>query len=194
MEASDWEGLEAALTGLYCYLHAHDAVYDRVERRELAATGGYGCHAGGLFPVIMGEGFIGAGTRLADYGAGNGLQGLLYQALYPHRKTVQIELSAHMIEKGRRLQGFMGIPEGLVEWRLANILDVPPDDFDFIYLYRPVRPKDGGLEFYRRLAAGLAGAGHEVTVFSVADCLGPFLKAPFRTIYHDGHLACFSNR
>ena len=49
-------------------------------------------------------------TRFVDYGAGNGLQGLLFQHLYPHRLTTLVELGGPMIEQGRRLQALLGIP------------------------------------------------------------------------------------
>jgi len=191
--AGDIHGLEEAVTRIYCYLHGKDQRYTAEERREFDRLGGYWCHAGGLSPLIRAEPYIGPSTRLADYGAGNGLQGLLFQYLYPHRETVQIEISGPMIGRGRLLQSWMGIPEGRVTWRHANVMDVEPEGFDFVYLYRPLRPVGPGREFYRRLARRLEAMRHRVVVFSVADCLKEFLGPPFTVFHHDGHLTCFTN-
>ena len=191
--AGDAEGVEEAVTRAYCYLHGKDRGYTPEERREFDRLGGYWCHAGGLSPLVRAAPYIGPGTRSVDYGAGNGLQGLLFQYLYPHRETVQVEISGPMIARGRLLQEWMGIPAGRVTWRHASVLDVDPGGFDFVYLYRPVRPDGPGREFYRRLADGLEAAGHRVVVFSVADCLKEFLGPGFRVFHHDGHLTCFTN-
>jgi hypothetical protein len=133
-------------------------------------------------------------TRFVDYGAGNGLQGLLFQHLYPHRLTTLVELGGPMIEQGRRLQALLGIPEGRVNWVHANIMDVPPHDFDVIYLYRPVRPEGEGRAFYAMFAREVASAAHPVTIVSVADCLRDFLPPTFRVIHFDGQITCFTNQ
>jgi hypothetical protein len=127
-----------------------------------------------------------------DYGAGNGFQGLLIQHLHPHRLTTLVELGGPMIEQGRRLQALLGVPVDRVAWVHANIVDVPPDDFDVVYLYRPVRPEGPGRAFYEMLAGGLAAARRPVTVVSVADCLRQFLPATFRVLHDDGQVTVFS--
>ena len=99
-----------------------------------------------------------------------------------------------MIEKGKILQGMMGIPVDKTEWIHESVIDVPPRDFDFIYIYRPLRPEGKeGQRFYRMFAEELAGVRHRVTIFSIADCLKDFLPDGFRIFYDDGQLTCFSN-
>ncbi|MDX1763640.1 MAG: class I SAM-dependent methyltransferase [bacterium] len=194
LDRQDPELLEDGVAALYCYLHSSDRAYSESERQEMDAAGGYWCHAGGLSPLLLAAPYIGQETRFVDYGAGNGLQGLLFQYLYPHVRTVQIEVSGPMIEGGKRLQSFMGIPEERVEWIHGNVMDVPPGDFDFIYLYRPLRPEGvQGRIFYENLARGLEAVDHPVTIFSIADCLKDFLGPSFTIFHDDGHLTCFSN-
>jgi hypothetical protein len=193
LERGDPEEVEDRLTILYAYFHGAGSTYTPVERAELDAAGGYWCHAGGLSPLRKAAPHIAADTRLADYGAGNGLQGLLFQHLYPHRKTTLIELSGPMIERGRSLQGMMGIPPERVEWIHGSVADVPPRNFDFIYIYRPLRPEgEEGRRFYEGFAEELARVRHPVTIFSVADCLKDFLDDRFHITYDDGQLTCFA--
>lgn len=187
------EDAEVNLVQLYCYLHSFDMGYTEAERQEVDACGGYWCHAGGIMPLVKAGPFITPEARVADYGAGNGLQGLLFQHLYPHLRTTQIEISQKMIASGRRLQALMEIPQQRVEWLHRNVMHVPPDRFDFIYMYRPVRPSGVGRAFYEKFAAELDRVEHRVVLFSIADCLKDFLGAGFRMFYDDGHLACFSN-
>ncbi len=191
MTGDDGDALEEAFLTLYCHLHGHEAPYSEEERRRMDETGGYWCHAGGIAPVIKAAPFVREDTVLADFGAGNGLQGLLIQLLHPHRRTVQIEISGEMIEIGRRLQSWLEIPSDRVDWIRGDVLDVTPEDLDFIYLYRPVRPVGPGLAFYERFGATLAATTKPVVIFSVADCLGPFLPEGFEVIYGDGHLTCY---
>ncbi len=81
-----------------------------------------------------------------------------------------------------------------MEWVHANIMDVPPQRFDVIYLYRPVRPEGEGRAFYEMFAREVARAGHPVTIVSVADCLRDFLPPAFRVIHGDGQITCFTNQ
>jgi len=191
LETGDPDEVEAVLLRAYVLLHGKSMGYAPSERREMNRWGGYWCHAGGFAPLRRAAGHIHQGTRLADYGAGNGLQGLLFQFLYPHAKTTQIELSGPMIEEGKRLQRWMGIPAERVEWIHGNVLDIPPDRFDFIYLYRPVRPEGPGKVFYEKFAGALTKVDHPVTIFSIADCLKEFLGENFPVFYDDGQLTCF---
>ena len=186
------DAIETALARLYCVVHGSGGAYAPEERLAFDALGGYWCHAGGLEPLHLIAPFIGAETRLVDYGAGNGLQGLLIQHLHPHRRTTLVELGGPMIAQGRRLQELLGIPDDRVAWVHANIVDVPPADFDVIYLYRPVRPEGAGRAFYEMLARGLAGARLPVTVVSVADCLRQFLPPAFRVLHDDGQVTVLS--
>lgn len=193
LEKSDPDEVEDRLAILYAYLHGAGSSYTPAERAELDAAGGYWCHAGGLSPLRKAAPHITADTRLADYGAGNGFQALLLQHLYPHRKTTLIELSGPMIDRGRSLQGMMGIAPERVEWIHGNVADVPPRDFDFIYIYRPLRPEgEEGKRFYEGFAEELSRVRHPVTIFSVADCLKDFLDDGFRITYDDGQLTCFA--
>ncbi len=191
MEGDDGERLEEAFLRLYCLLHGHEAPYTRDERARVDAAGGYWCHAGGVAPILKAPSWIRDDTRSVDFGAGNGLQLLLVQALRPHRRSVQIEMSSRMIEAGRELQRWLGVPEQAVEWIQADVRDISPAAYDFVYLYRPLRPEGAGLEFYRSFAGELIRCAHEIVVFSVADCLGPLLTDDFRVLYADGHLTCY---
>jgi hypothetical protein len=191
-EGSDGETLEDAFLTLYCHLHGHEAPYTREERRRVDKTGGYWCHAGGVSPIIKAEPFINTETVSADFGAGNGLQGLLLQKLYPHKKTIQIEISAKMVEAGKHLQTWLAIPKDRVEWIVSDVCDVSPANIDFIYIYRPLRPEGEGRKFYERFAEVLGGQNRRVVIFSIADCLRQFLSPKFEVFYTDGHLTCFN--
>ena len=190
----DGEAVEEAFLALYCHVHGHEAPYTRAERCRVDQTGGYWCHAGGLSPILKAGAHITRDTVSADFGAGNGLQGLLVQWLDPHAKTVQIEIASRMVTAGRHLQAWLGIPEKRVEWRVADVCDESPRGMNFVYLYRPVRPEGEGLRFYENFAAAMAERRAPVIVFSVADCLRPFLDPRFEVFYGDGHLTCYRLR
>ncbi|HWR98346.1 MAG TPA: hypothetical protein VN317_07975 [Candidatus Methanoperedens sp.] len=189
----DPEAVEVALARLYCAVHGSGGAYSSEERLAFDALGGYWCHAGGLEPLHHIAPFVGPRTRLVDYGAGNGFQGLLIQHLYPHRHTTLVELGGPMIAQGRRLQQLLGVPGERVSWVHANIVDVPPRAFDVIYLYRPVRPEGPGRVFYEMLARELARVRRPVTIVSVADCLREFLPPTFRTLHDDGQVVVYAN-
>jgi hypothetical protein len=191
IEGPDGEALEQAFLLLYAQIHGYEVPYTPDERSRVAETGGYLSHVGGLSPILKAAPFIQPGTVSGDFGAGNGLQGLLMQKLTPHAKTVQIEISSRMVESGKLLQAWLGIPEGRVEWVVENVSEVSPTGMDFIYLYRPVRPVGPGEEFYRSFAAQLGASQKSVVIFSIADCLRPYLPRDFEIFYSDGHLTCF---
>ena len=185
------EEIEEAFLTLYAHVHGHEAPYTAKERRRVDETGGYWAHAGGLSPILKAGPFLSPTTVSGDFGAGNGLQGLLMQKLDPHARTVQIEISSRMVEFGRHLQAWLGVPEERVEWRVGDVLDASPAGMGFVYLYRPVRPEGEGRRFYERFAAELDRATEPVVIFSIADCLRDFLSDRFETFYGDGHLTCF---
>ncbi len=187
----DGEAIEEAFLELYCHLHMHEAPYTDAERELVTITGGYWCHAGGVSPLLRAGPWIRPGTVSADFGAGNGLQGLLLQRLDPHALTVQVEISSEMVAIGRELQDWLAIPRERVRWVVADVRDVPPVGLDFLYLYRPLRPIGPGERFYRRFADTLESSPRPVVVFSVADCLGDFLSPRFRRLACDGHLTCW---
>jgi len=194
LDKASFESAEEAFLELYCHLHMYEAPYTPEERRRVDETGGYWCHAGGLSPLLKAGPWIGSRTVLADFGAGNGLQGLLFQKLYPHARTVQIEISSRMAAIGRDLETWFAIPPARVEWVVDDVLNVSGAGFDFIYLYRPVRPEGEGRFFYARLANDLARSAKPVVVFSIVDCLREFLGRDFEMFYTDGHLTCFRRR
>ena len=157
-------------------------------------TGGYWCHAGGLSPLLRAGAFVGPETVVGDFGAGNGLQGLLLQTLTPHARTVQIEISARMRDIGEELREWLGVPAGRVEWATDDVMNVPATGYDFIYLYRPVRPEGPGRDFYTRFARDVESEPRPPVIFSVADCLRDFLSDRYEVFYRDGHLTCFRPR
>jgi hypothetical protein len=191
--AGDGEEVEQAFLELYAHLHGHEARYARGERRVVDESGGYWAHAGGLSPILKAPDWLGPASTSIDYGAGNGLQGLLMQLLAPHRLTVQVEISSRAAETGRRLQTWLGIEPQRVAWWVEDVRDAVRhhEGYDLVYLYRPVRPNGPGQRFYEDLAAKLDGARHPVTVLSIADALGPFLPDGFEVVHSDGHLTCF---
>ena len=182
---------EEAFLALYCHVHGHEAPYTPEERARVDETGGYWAHAGGVSPILRAGPHIQPNTVLGDFGAGNGLQGLLIQRLHPHARTIQIEISSRMVEAGRALQSWLGIPADRVEWIVGDVMDHSPAGMDFIYLYRPVRPTGTGRAFYKRFAAEAGRGTKGVTIFSIADCLRDFLPPEFEEFYGDGHLTCF---
>lgn len=188
---TDGEQIEETFLELYAHLHMHEAPYTPGERKRVNATGGYWSHAGGLSPILRAGPWIRPDTRSVDLGAGNGFQGLLIQKLYPHRSSCQIEISSAMIDIGRQLQRWLEIPDDRIEWRVDDVLETPIGGWDFVYLYRPVRPVGPGSGFYARVAAALLDEPGEVVVFSIADCLGDFLAPAFDRFYTDGHLTCY---
>ena len=187
----DGELLEERFLEFYAHLHMHEALYTASERQRVDATGGYWSHAGGLSPILKAGSWIHPETVSVDIGAGNGLQALLMQKMYPHARCCQIEISSVMVEIGRRLQEWLEIPENRVEWRVDDVLETDLGGWNFVYLYRPVRPVGPGEGFYTRLVSALDEEPTEVVIFSIADCLGEFLPETFERFYTDGHLTCY---
>ena len=194
IDDGDPDLVEESFLNLYCHVHGHEAPYTAQERRRVDETGGYWCHAGGISPLLRAADHIGPDTVSGDFGAGNGLQGLLFQKLYPHRLAIQIEISSRMVEAGRHLQSWLDIPSGRVKWIVGDVLDASAKGMDFIYMYRPVRPDGEGGEFYRKFAKELSGTGNAVVIFSIADCLRHYLGEEFKVFYSDGHLTCFRRK
>lgn len=186
--AGDGEAAEEAVLELYAHLHMHEAPYTRSERRVVDAAGGYWAHAGGLAPVLRAADWIGPDSVSIDLGAGNGMQGLLLQLLYPHERTIQVEIAHRMVAIGRGLQRWLGIDRQRVSWVAGDIRAVRVIGIDFVYLYRPLRPEGPGRSFYESLARDLAVSPRPPVVFSIADCLGEFLPATFEQVSSDGHL------
>ena len=191
LEAGDSESVEEHFLELYAHLHMNEASYSSDERRRMDSAGGYWNHAGGLSPILKAAPWITNETVSADFGAGNGLQGLLLQHLYPHATTVQIEIAGRMAEIGEGLREWLGVPAERVRWEVADVMDVPAVGYGFIYLYRPVRPEGPGREFYRRFAREVESETRPPVIFSIADCLRDFLGDRYSVFYGDGHLTCF---
>ena len=184
--------LEESFLTLYAHLHMNEGIYTPEERKQMDLAGGYWAHAGGLSPILKAAPWIKPNTVSADLGAGNGLQGLLFQSLFPHEQTIQVEISSQMVEIGNSLQDWMGVPKDRVEWIVGDVCDQVFEGIDFYYLYRPVRPdNDRGKAFYENLAEMLDWEEREVVVFSIADCLKDFVSNRFDVFYTDGHLTCF---
>ena len=191
VESESAEDVDACFLELYAHVHMNEAPYSVEERRRMDAAGGYWNHAGGLSPILRAGPWIGEQTVSADFGAGNGLQGLLLQALHPHARTVQVEISARMKEVGEALREWLGVPRERVVWVIDDVLNVPATGYDFIYLYRPVRPAGRGRGFYERFAREVESEPRPPVIFSIADCLRGFLSDRYVVFSSDGHLTCF---
>lgn len=191
LDSDDPSGMERTLVELYSRVHSAGAKYSEEELQALKARSGYSCISGGIAPLLMAEPFITPEAVVADLGAGNGLQGLLLQRIRPHRRTLQIEISSEMIRVGRILQEVLGIGNDRVEWIRKDIAEACFEVADFIYLYRPVRPQGSGAGVYEAIGRRLSACKKPCMIFSVADCLGPFLDESFSVLHTDGHLTCF---
>ena len=191
IERDQTDEIEERFLELYAHLHMNQAPYSAEERARMDETGGYWNHAGGLSPILKAAPWIDGSTVSADFGAGNGLQGLLLQLLYPHARTVQIEISAQAAQIGEELRRWFGVSSKRIEWVVDDVLDVSAAGYDFIYLYRPVRPEGPGREFYTRFAREVEADENPPIIFSVADCLRDFLSDRYEVSYWDGHLTCF---
>ncbi len=174
---------ENELIALYNRLHAAGAVYKNHEEDALNAWNGLGCIPGGLLPLFIIRHLIGPASVVADLGAGNGLQGLLIQALCPHRQTFLVEISESLIETGRLYQQALGFAPDRILWENGDIADTDLREVDLVYLYRPIRPQGEGNVLYKAIAEKLAENNRSVTVVSMADCLGRFLSERFKNIY-----------
>jgi hypothetical protein len=194
IERDKADDIEERFLELYAHLHMNQAPYSGEERERMDATGGYWNHAGGLSPILKAAPWIEGSTVSADFGAGNGLQGLLLQLLYPHTRTVQIEISAQAAEIGDELRHWFGVPTDRIEWVVDDVLNVPASGYDFIYLYRPLRPEGPGRDFYKRFAHDVETEQNPPIIFSIADCLRDFLSNRYEVFYCDGHLTCFKPR
>lgn len=179
---------EYALLELYRTLHTAGAGYTQAERTLLEAQKGLHGLVGGLTPLFMATLLITPETRMADLGAGNGLQGLLLQWLAPHRHTLQVELSQSHIAAGRLFQRVLGIPDDRVTWLSGDLFAADLSRATLVYLYRPVRPSETTVPLYRKLAGTLSAIGHPIHLISVADCLTPHFKTPPVPLYDDGFI------
>jgi hypothetical protein len=188
------EEIEDRFLELYAHVHMNEAPYTSEERLRMDEAGGYWNHAGGLSPILKAGPWINTNAVSADFGAGNGLQGLLLQLLYPHARTDQIEISSRMKDIGEGLQEWLGISSDRINWINDDVLDVSATGYDFIYLYRPVRPEGAGRDFYTRFAQEVESEETPPVIFSIADCLRDFLSERYEIVYGDGHLTCFKPR
>jgi hypothetical protein len=191
MEREDPASAESAMIRLYLILHGAGSVYTPAERERLDRRKGYSCISGGISPLVKAGPYISTECTVADLGAGNGLQGLLLQHLYPHKRTLQVEISSEMIRIGRIFQTALGISDDRVAWINDDIANVALESVDFVYIYRPSRPSESGRDLYRAIALKLAAVQKPLVVFSVADCLSEVFDERFSLFYADGHLSCF---
>ena len=182
---------ECALLELYLCLHALGSEYSELEHEKLRQAEGISNLPGGMFPIVAASRLLGPDNACMDLGAGNGLQGLLLQSLLPHRKTSQVELSGKMIEAGKMFQRALGINADRVEWICGDIASQDLAGVDLLYMYRPLKPYGKGIELYEEVARRLSALDTEVTVLSVADCLGKFLNKDFNLIYSNEFFSCY---
>jgi hypothetical protein len=186
------DAAETAFLNLYCDIHRAGSGYTETERETLNNKHGYFNHPGGISPLLKAEPYLEQQHISADLGAGNGLQGLLFQYLYPHEKTIQIELSSELIRIGKLFQKALMIPENKIQWINDDILNIDLSDVDFLYLYRPSKPIKSGLTLYENLRIKLNKHSKPLTIFSIADCLKDYLNSDYKEFYNDGHLTCFN--
>ena len=182
---------ETSFLNLYCEIHRAGSEYSEAERQRLDNKQGYFNHPGGISPLLRSKQHIHSDTVVADLGAGNGLQGLLFQYLYPHKRTELVELSTSMIKIGKLFQEALGIEKDKVFWINDDIINFDLDHIDFLYLYRPSKPIKNGIALYEDLRKKLGNRNRAVTIFSIADCLKDYLSDNYREFYNDGHLTCF---
>ncbi|MBS3756346.1 MAG: hypothetical protein KGY56_11670 [Desulfobacterales bacterium] len=147
---------ENSLIALYHRLHAAGARYKDQEEDALDTWNGLGCIPSGLLPLFFARHFVRPDSLTADLGAGNGLQGLLIQALCPHRQTLLVEISENLVETGRRYQQALGISNERILWENGDIADTDLREVDLVYLYRPGRPQGDGKLLYKIIAEKLA--------------------------------------
>lgn len=190
-DKGDIHSQEYALLQLYSKLHSAGSIYSPSEIELFRKRNAYSCHPSGLLPLIMAQHFINPNTISADLGAGNGLQGLLLQCLYPHQRTLQIEFSSELIRVGKIYQKVLGVSDERIKWIHDDIVNVSLEGVDFIYMYLPAKPFDGGLEVYNAIVNKLCTRDKPFVIFSIYDCLGKFLNNQFSIFYSDGYLTCF---
>jgi len=194
MQKGDPEAIETSLVRLYIYLHSAGCRYSEEEREVLRRHNSYGCYPGGLDPIMKAGDYIKEGSIVADLGSGNGLQGLLLQRLYPHRKTILVEISSEMIRIGKLFQKALGIGEDRVEWVNDDIMNFSTRGVDFLYLYLPVRASGKGLDLYKAMAEEILSSDRPLYIFSIADAIYEFIKEDFNISYSDGHLTCMERK
>lgn len=185
---NDVDEQEYALLELYRTLHTAGAGYTPSEKTQLESQKGLHGLSGGLMPLLMAKELITPETRMADLGAGNGLQGLLLQCLAPHLHTLQVELSDSHLEAGRLFQKVLGIPEKQITWLHGDLFNSDLTHTTLVYLYRPVRPSETTAPLYKKLADTLSAIDHPIHLVSVADCLTPHFDLPVTPLYADGFL------
>ncbi len=186
------DATELAFLTLYCEIHRAGSGYTKSERETLDNKHGYFNHPGGLSPLLKAKPYLKEQHISADLGAGNGLQGLLFQYLYPHERTIQIELSGELIRIGKMFQAALEIPQEKIQWINDDILNIDLVDIDFLYLYRPSKPIESGIALYEDLKDKLNNRSKSLTIFSIADCLKDYLNSDYKEFYNDGHLTCFN--
>ncbi len=179
VDSGDLIEREYRLLKLYLAIHNTGCDYSSSEADSLKDGAGITNLPGGMYPLIAAARLINENMTSMDLGAGNGLQGLLLQCLTPHRKTIQVELSTKMIEAGKLLHKALKIPQERVRWSAEDISEQRFGDLDFLYIYRPVKPHGEGKKLYEQVAGNLASLDKNITVLSVADCLGPYIKDSF---------------
>ena len=99
-----------------------------------------------------------------------------------------------MKDIGEGLREWLGISADRINWINNDVRDVSATGYDFIYLYRPVRPEGVGRDFYNRFAREVESEDAPPVIFSIADCLRDFLSDRYEVFYGDGHLTCFKPR
>lgn len=179
---------ELAFIELYIALHQAGVGYTEKEEKLLNGRRGLKGLPGGILPVILCSHLMKKDYVFADLGAGNGLQGLLLQYLFPHKQTRQIEFSASHLETGRLYMDALELDKESLSFEQGDILDSKLGDIDLIYMYRPARPMEEGILFYEKLSEKLALKKEPFILVSVADCFEKYIKTDFKKLFESEFL------
>lgn len=190
-EDNNIEKREELLTDLYLLLHRYGAGYSSNEKKFMERSRGLKWLPGGLMPLVLGSYLMRSDFEFCDLGCGNGLQGFLMQALCPHKKTRQVEISESYLKSGNIFLNPLKIDKKKTSFENTDIKDFEMNDTDFVYMYRPARPMGEGAVLYKNLADKFFLNKKNFYLLSVADCFEPFIKGKYEKIYQNEFLSIF---
>ncbi|MDY0132041.1 MAG: methyltransferase [Desulforegulaceae bacterium] len=190
-KAKDIEKREMLLINLYLLFHKYGAGYSFEEEKFMEKSKGLKWLPGGLMPLVLGSYLMKPEYEFCDLGCGNGFQGILMQALSPHSKTRQVEISKNYLEAGRIFLKPLKIDKEKISFENTDISNFKMKETDFVYMYRPSRPMGEGAQLYRNLSNRFYLNKKSFYLLSVADCFEPFIKGDYEKIYQNEYLSIF---